>query len=187
MKTITYCQACDIVLSECENALSRVRPEEVNALIDAIENAGQVFFMGIGRVMLALECVAKRMVHLGIQAHVVGEIIEPPIEERDLLIVGSGSGESLCPAAIAQKAKSLGASVAWIGSNEEGTIARLADIRVRIPVKSKLAREDELHSRQPMTSLFEQSLLLLGDAMALMLIERKQLTGNLYMKHANLE
>ena len=96
----------------------------------------------------------------------MGEITEPAITDKDLLIVGSGSGESLFPVAIAKKAKALGAKVAWIGSNAHSTIAELADYQVRIPVQSKLACPDELRSQQPMTSLFEQTLLLYGDAVA---------------------
>lgn len=48
-----------------------------------------------------LQVMAKRFAHLGIDVHVVGDITEPAITDRDLLNVGSGSGFSLFPAAIA--------------------------------------------------------------------------------------
>lgn len=92
------------------------------------------------------------------------------------------------PVAIAQKAKKIGTKVAWIGSNQESTIAKLADYKVRIPVQSKLNKPDELHSQQPMTSLFEQTLLLYGDSLAMEIMERKGLQfENLWKYHANLE
>lgn len=110
------------------------------------------------------------------------------ITPADLLIVASGSGESLCPTAIARKAKQLGAKLAWIGSNEESTIARMSDWQVRIPVRTKLNRSDELDSRQPMTSLFEQSLLLYGDALAMVVLRAKGIElSRLWQYHANLE
>jgi 6-phospho-3-hexuloisomerase len=138
--------------------------------------------------MLSLQGVAKRLAHLGLDTCCVGDITEPAITERDLLIVGSGSGESLIPVAIAQKAASFGATVAHIGSNADSTIAPVTDIFVRIPVRTKLAREDEIDSQQPMTSLFEQCLLLFGDAVALMIIERRGLEmPALWRCHANLE
>lgn len=181
-------EAKRVAVQECAQALNEISDAQSEELIEAILGADKVFFVGVGRVLLSLQAVCKRFAHLGIDAHYVGEITEPAITGRDLLIVGSGSGESLFPVAIAKKAKTIGAKVAWIGSNAESTIASLADHQVRIPVQSKLARPDELRSQQPMTSLFEQSLLLYGDAIARVIVERKQLElSSLWQYHANLE
>ena len=46
---------------------------------------------------------------------------------------------------------------------------------VRIPVRTKYYLQDEIDSRQPMTSLFEQTILLLGDVVAKMVIDRNHL------------
>ena len=55
-------------------------------------------------------------------------------------------------------------------------------------MRTKFYLEDEIDSCQPMTSLFEQSVLLLGDVLAKMIIERKQLDmKGLWQYHANLE
>ena len=181
-------KAKEMAVKECAQAMARIDDEAGERLIDAILGAEKVFFVGVGRVLLSLQAMCKRLAHLGIDAHYVGEITEPAITDRDLLIVGSGSGETLFPAAIAKKAKEIGAKVAWIGSNEESTIATLADYVIRIPVQSKLNKEDEMKSEQPMTSLFEQSLLLFGDSIAKVIIEKKQLDiHTLWQYHANLE
>ena len=59
---------------------------------------------------------------------------------------------------------------------------------VRIPVRTKLYLEDEIDSIQPMTTLFDQTLLLVGDILAKMLIENEHLDmKNLWQYHANLE
>ena len=175
-------------ISECRAALDRIDDCQSEALVEALLAAAQVFFVGVGRVLLSLQSICKRLAHLGLKAHYVGEITEPAITPNDLLIVGSASGESLFPVAIAKKAKALGAKVAWIGSNQESSAAGLADYIVRIPVQSKLGRPDELKSIQPMTSLFEQSLLLYGDALARVIADRKSLDlKGLWQYHANLE
>ena len=177
-----------MIAEECQRALQKIDEEQSQQLVEAILNADEVFFIGVGRVMLSLQAICKRFAHFGIKAHCVGEITEPAITPNDLLIVGSGSGETLFPVAIAQKAKKIGTKVAWIGSNQESTIAKLADYKVRIPVQSKLNKPDELHSQQPMTSLFEQTLLLYGDSLAMEIMERKGLQfENLWKYHANLE
>ena len=87
-----YTKATGDVLAELQKTLDSVDAESLEKLRDAILEADQVFFVGVGRVMLALQCVCKRLAHLGIKAHYVGEITEPAITEKDLLIVGSGSG-----------------------------------------------------------------------------------------------
>ncbi len=122
-------------------------------------------------MLLSLKSIAKRLAHLGIDTVIVGEITEPAITENDLLIVGSGSGESAFPLAIAKKAKSFDATVAHIGSNPNSSMQDITDYFIRIPVQTKLNLPNEIASVQPMTSLFEQSLLLLGDTIALILIE----------------
>ena len=177
-----------MIAEECQKALQKIDEEQSQQLVEAILNADEVFFIGVGRVMLSLQAICKRFAHFGIKAHCVGEITEPAITDKDLLIVGSGSGETLFAVASAQKAKKIGTKVAWIGSNQESTIAKLADYKVRIPVQSKLNKPDELHSQQPMTSLFEQTLLLYGDSLAMEIMERKGLQfENLWKYHANLE
>jgi len=176
------------VLSELDMALSRVDPASVERLKDEILAANQVFFTGVGRVLLALQCIVKRLSHLGISAHYVGEITEPAIRPGDLLVVGSGSGTTLFPSAIAEKAKGIGAKVVHIGSNPESPIKEHADFMVRIPVRTRHYFDDEIDSAQPMTSLFEQSALLLGDIIAGMIIEEKKLDlKELWRYHANLE
>lgn len=186
--SITIQESKEVVIQECSAALKKIDDAQSQSLITAILEADQVFFVGVGRVLLSLQAICKRLAHLGIRTHYVGEITEPAITEHDLLIVGSGSGETVFPVAIAKKAKSIGAKVAWIGSNTQSTVAELADYTVRIPVQSKLGLADELPSKQPMTSLFEQTLLLYGDAIAGVILERKNLNlKDLWEFHANLE
>ena len=184
----TYYRTAELILSELDTALHAIDPESVEKLIAAVEAADQVFFVGVGRVMLSLQAVAKRWAHLGIKTHLVGEITEPAITKNDLLIVGSGSGTTLFPAGIAQKAHALGAKVVHIGSNPNSPLKDIAEFMVRIPVRTKYYLQDEIDSAQPMTSLFEQTLLLLGDAVAKLLIQRRALDMKaLWQYHANLE
>ncbi|AMB96446.1 6-phospho-3-hexuloisomerase [Aerococcus urinae] len=181
-------KASKAIIKEISNTFSLINGDEVEQLIDLIKKADKVFFIGVGRVLLSLEAVAKRWSHLGINCVVVGEITEPAITDKDLLIVGSGSGESLIPVEIAKKAKIYKAKVVHIGSNINSTISSLSDLIVRIPVRSKLNLSDEIVSIQPMTSLFEQCLYILGDAISLMLVEEENIDiESLWEYHANLE
>ena len=77
-----------LVVSEIERALAAVDPAEVEGLIQAILGAEKVFVIGVGRVMISLQAFAKRLNHLGIETYCVGDINEPAITDRDLLLVG---------------------------------------------------------------------------------------------------
>ena len=188
MAEVTYKEISDLVLEELHTSLDSIKEEQVEELINIVLGARKVFFIGVGRVMLALQCMAKRWNHLGIECHLVGEITEPAITPDDVLIVGSGSGTTLFPAGIAQKAHAIGAKVVHIGSNPNSPLKDIVCLMVRIPVRTKYYLEDEIDSRQPMTSLFEQTLMLLGDVVAKMIIDRKELDmKGLWQYHANLE
>lgn len=183
-----YDSTCNMILGEIQSALNGVDQNALEHLVVDVQTADDVFFIGVGRVMLSLEAICKRLAHLGIKAHCVGDITEPAIKKEDLLIVGSGSGESIVPVAIAKKAKELGAKVVHIGSNPNGCVNQYTDYMVRVPVQTRLYLPDEIKSAQIMTSLFEQTLLLLGDVVAQMIAEERQTNFNeLWKFHANLE
>ena len=185
---ISFRDSCCLVLREIGQALDLVDPAQVEALIDAILAAEKIFVIGVGRVMSSLQALAKRLNHIGIKTYCVGATNEPAITERDLLLVGSGSGESVIPVAIAKVARQHNARIAHIGSNAHSSLASLTDVFVRIPVQTKLSLDDEIRSEQIMSSLFEQSLYILGDAVALMIARRHRLDlEGLWRYHANLE
>ena len=184
----SFRESYGLILREIANALRHVDPAQVDALVDALLAADKVFVVGVGRVMNSLQAFAKRLNHLGVRAWCVGDINEPAITEGDLLLVGSGSGESVVPVAIAQVARQHGAKIAHIGSNPQSSLAPLSAVFVRIPVNTRLGLDGEIQSNQIMTSLFEQSLYVLGDAVALMIAGRCSLDADEFWRfHANLE
>jgi len=184
-----YNEAQKDVITELEQTLDRVNSDDVNKLIEEIKKAEKVFFVAVGRVMLSLESVAKRLAHLGVDCYIVGQVTEPAITENDLLIVGSGSGETAFPLAIAEKARKYDATIFHIGRNPDCSMAEYSDFFIRIPASKEADLEVEgVESNQPMTSLFEQALLLLGDTIALMMVRERDIEmESLWQYHANLE
>ena len=177
----------NIILREIKETLQDADEKAITELVEMITHSEKVFFVGVGRVLLSLEAIAKRLNHLGINTVVVGQITEPAITSKDLLIVVSGSGETGFPLFIASKAKSYGAKVAHIGTSKECSMKKYTDLFVKIPASNK-KNSNEKKSVQPMTSLFEQSLLILGDAIAMTIIAKKHIDiPNLWQYHANLE
>ncbi len=186
--TFPFMGSVDIVMGELAATLRAINPDEAETFMEAVTGAGKVFCIGVGRVALSLSAMVKRFNHIGIESYMVGDLCEPAATPDDLLIVGSGSGETAVPVAIAKVAKNKGVKIAYIGANPDSSVGRLADLTVRISVSTKLNRPDEIPSRQIMSSLFEQSLLLFADCCALTLATRQNLDlKQLWRKHANLE
>lgn len=183
-----YRKSLAIVLTECQATLELVNPDAVEKFVELLLSSNRIFFVGTGRVLLSLRSIESRLRHVGFETYHVGQTGEPPISKNDLLVVGSGSGESIFPVAIAFKAKEIGVQIVHIGSNPGSKLREIANLFVRIPAATKLALAGEVPSKQSLTSLFEQCLLLYGDVVAQMLIDRKRLTPEaLWQRHANLE
>ncbi len=178
----------DEVCEEAKKALTNVNEQDLNKLINSILSGKKVFVVAVGRVMLVMQSFAKRLKHLSIDAHVVGEIVEPPITKGDILIVGSGSGETMIPVNMARLAKKLEAKVGLITSSMKSTLKKLADVSVTIPCPTKLHLPDEPISKQPMANLFEQSLFVFCDCLTFLLQEKLGITKQeMWKAHANLE
>jgi 6-phospho-3-hexuloisomerase len=177
-----------VIMKELITCMAAIEGQEAVDMVRRILSARKVFAIGVGRVMLMLQAFVKRLNHLGIEAYYVGEINEPAITSDDVLLVTSGSGESAVPVAIAKVAEKYGPAILYVGSNTQSTIARMAEAALRIPCQTKLNLPGEIPSAQPMSSMFEQSLLLTLDTLAYMIILEKGIVlKDLWQRHANLE
>jgi 6-phospho-3-hexuloisomerase len=179
---------CELaVIDEVRAAVSLTDPSQVAALVDAILRANRVFVGGAGRSLLMMRAFAMRLMHLGLSAHVVGETITPAIGPGDLLILGTGSGQTRTTLAISQAARDRGAYVAAITAHADSPIALDADIVLQI--HSPITGQDPARvCLQPPGSLFEQCLLMLCEAMVLRLMRRLGTTEEqMRARHTKLE
>ena len=177
------------ILFELKTTLAKLDEGSIDQLVEAIVESGRIYVAGTGRSGLMVRGLAMRLMHLGLRAFVVGETITPGISDGDLLIIGSGSGETGSVANYARQAKKHNARVGLITIFPDSTIGRLADITVHISAPtSKKSQDNGPTSIQPMGSLFEQSLMLVCDGMILKLMERLHADPNtMWGQHANLE
>lgn len=179
-----------IILTEIRAIFQTISNDEAELLIGNILGANRVFVSGQGRSGFVMRSFAMRLVHLGLDAFVVGETITPSIGEGDLLIVGSNSGETSGSRLAAETAKRAGARVAAITSRRESSLAKVSDLVVIIPVKSaKVAGATGTPSSiQPLGSLAEQSLFIYLDCIIVRLMENTgQRAEQMLSRHANIE
>jgi 6-phospho-3-hexuloisomerase len=176
------------IISELTSALDEVDTAAVDQLLRALLRAEKIFVYGQGRTGHVSRAFAVRLMHLGMNAHFVGETTTPPITRRDLCLVNSGTGRTRFVYHVAAAAKEAGAKLATITAHPEARIADMADIVVTIPAPTKGEVYHARGSRQPPGSLFEQATLLLLDAMVLALMDRLRITPRVLAKrHANIE
>ncbi len=145
MNTLDYARQ---ILKKMSAGIELVDGDSVEAFVDAILGAKRVYVAGAGRSLLVLRAFAMRLMHLGMTAYVVGDTITPAAAEGDLLIIGSGSGETSTMKAVAVKAGKIGMTIAAITSFPESSLAKAAHKIVII--QGKIAHgENNNQSGQP--------------------------------------
>jgi 6-phospho-3-hexuloisomerase len=178
------------IRAEIDGTVERITQESAFALgtvADLIADSPRVFVLGAGRSGLALRMTAMRLMHLGLDVHVVGEVTAPAIARGDLLLTASGSGTTGSIVRAAETAHAVGARVAAITTAPASPLAALADATIVVPAAEKLDRSASA-SAQYAGSLFEQVVVLLGDALFHALWRRSgQSADELWPRHANLE
>jgi len=117
------------------DGLKLVDPKQIEAIADALAKAKRVYTAGWGRAGNVIRILGMDMSQLGKTVYCVGDNSTPSIHEGDLLVVGSGSGNTKTIAIIAQEAKDYGATVAMISgaAPEDSVIGKIADINVTVP------------------------------------------------------
>lgn len=178
------------VVDELDQTADNLDEIQLQELESHIKKADKIFVAGAGRSLMMIRGLAMRLMHMGFTTYVVGETVTPAIEENDLLIIASGSGNTSTLVPMAEKSKHLGVTLALISTNKQSTIGRLADLIVEVKTSTSKADEGGAKSIQPGGNTFEQSVLLIGDAIIIDMISSRTLAENnaiLMGKHANLE
>jgi len=177
------------ILAELSASLGKTDKDEIERLCDAITTAKRIFISGSGRSGLVMKCFAMRLMHLGFNVYVVGEVTTQSIRKGDLVIIGTGSGETKNAINISEGAKSFGANIGVITAFPDSSVGNLANIIVKIFAPSvKAGRSSSIVSQQPMGNLFEQCLLLLTDSIIIKLMLDLSIDEKtMFARHANLE
>jgi 6-phospho-3-hexuloisomerase len=177
----------NLILEENQKLAERINFEQVALLIPFLQNAERIFLTGAGRSGLSLKSAAMRLMHFGFTVFVAGETTTPAIRKGDLLIAASGSGTTSTIVKAAEKTVEAGAQVVAFSTTTDSPLAKLSALVVVLPAAQKQDHGKTV-SAQYAGSLFEQSLLLLTDAIfQTMWAEDGTPAEELWKRHANLE
>lgn len=167
-------------------ALVAIRQEELDALAQAIIEARRVFVAGWGRAGNVIRILSMNCSQMGLKTHIVGDNSTPSIHEGDLLVIGSGSGETDTMKILADQAKEHGAKLALVTSRPGSYIEQKADIRVLIPVAH--SKEDLETQPVALGLAFYQATVMMVDCVMAYVMEEKGLTfQDVKFYHNNLE
>ena len=169
----------------------KINSERVISLVNIIKevhsNDGMIFLYGAGRSGFIGRAFAQRLMHLGIKSCFISDAVTHRYSDNDLLIVISGSGETISPRAIAENASKIGGRIALFTTNPESSIANVSNNVIIVDGKSKNQATSQ-KTLAPYTSLFDISTLSILDSIGGILMEELGLDENdIDNRHASLE
>jgi len=172
----------DAILAELTEVARCVDRAEMHRLLETMRAGKRVFVAGIGRSGLVARGLAMRLMHLDFEVYVVGETTTPSIGKGDLLVCCSRYGKSRTLHTYVEKAHEVGATAAVITMTAKSPLAKRSDDVFVIPV------ETGGKSRQPLGTIFEQSLLLYCDALVMLAMKRLGISeSEMARRHTQLE
>lgn len=177
-----------VALADAGRVVERLDAAAFETFAQAIAGAKVIALHGLGREGLQMKGLAMRLCHLGLAAHVVGEMTPPPVGTGDLLIVSAGPGDFATIAALMKIAKDAGARTAVVTAQPSSSLARSADHVLHIPAQTMADDQGEGKSVLPMGSLFELSQMLVFELLVLKLRDiMGESAASMRRRHTNLE
>jgi len=167
----------NVILDEIISVLSKVDRNQMEEIVNFINKDIRIFVDGEGRSGLMSKGFAMRLMHLGYEVYVVGETINPAVKKGDIYFSVSGSGESENVILNTKKAKVKGCCIISVTSKPQSTLSSLSDKLIIVPGSTKGDTGEQRNSIQLLSSLFDQSIHIVLDAVCLMLSKKENISN----------
>src|SRR5579863_4626018 len=134
MQTITptFHEMAQTAIAEIAAVLARTGSDEAERMCAEILRARRIACYGVGREGLMMRALCMRLMHLGLDAHMVGDMTTPALGSGDLLLVSAGPGSFSTVKALLGVASSAGARTAVVTAQPEGEVAQAADTVIHL-------------------------------------------------------
>ncbi|MEM7613747.1 MAG: 6-phospho-3-hexuloisomerase [Pseudomonadota bacterium] len=174
--------------AEVAAVLTQALPDQAEAMASPILEARRIAIYGVGREGLMMKALAMRLFHLGLDAHMVGDMTTPHIGTGDLLIVSAGPGGFSTVAGLMAEARASSAQTMCITAEPSGPCAKAADHTIHLPAQTMANDQAAEGSVLPMGSLFEAVMFLFFEILILHLRDLKGVTPEaMRANHTNME
>jgi 6-phospho-3-hexuloisomerase len=186
--TVTFQEMAQAAIAEIGVVLARAGSHEAERMCDEIVKARRIACYGVGREGLMMKALCMRLMHLGLDAHSVGDMTTPPIGAGDLLIASAGPGSFSTVLGLQEVAKRSGARMMIVTAQPEGEAPALADVVITLSAQTMANDQDAANSVLPMGSLYEAAQLVFFDLVSILLREKTgQTADQMRQRHTNLE
>lgn len=173
---------------EVGSVLAEAVPDQAERMTGPILRARRIALYGVGREGLMIKSLAMRLFHMGLNAHVVGDMTTPYIGANDLLIVSAGPGQFSTVLGLVDEAKKAGAATLCITAEPKGIVSKAADTVVHLPAQTMATDQIGGESVLPMGSLFEAAMFMFFEIVILHLRDLKGVSaGDMRAFHTNME
>lgn len=126
----------DRAAEEIRTATRGVDPATLSAVAREIAAARRIVAYGVGREGLMMRALVMRLCHLGLDAHVVGDMSAPPVGPGDLLLVSAGPGAFSTVLGLIGVAGRAGARTICVTAQPAGDAPRACDRVLVIPAQT---------------------------------------------------
>lgn len=175
-----------LIMDEIMEVMDLVKESELDESLPYFQKSKRIFITGAGRSGFQAKGFAMRLMHIGYTDFVLGETITPAIQKGDTWLAISGSGTTKGIVSDTEAAKKLGLNIVVITSDRDSALGKLADQVIIVPGATKTGAG--IKSNQLLSSLFDQTVHITLDALALKLANRDQISNEEALKgHVNVE
>jgi 6-phospho-3-hexuloisomerase len=175
-------------LSEMGAVFDATADAALETLCDEVLAARRIACHGVGREGLMMRALCMRLMHLGLDAHVVGDMTTPPVGHGDVLVASAGPGAFSTVMALLGVARGAGARTVVVTAQPDGDAPRAADAVVVLPAQTMANDRGGTAGILPMGSLYEAVQLVFFDLASIRLRERTgQSPDQMRARHTNLE
>jgi|SRR5580765_232113 len=186
--TATFHIMAQEAIAEIAEVLARTGSEESDRMCAEILQARRIACYGVGREGLMMKAFCMRLMHLGLDAHFVGDMTTPPIGAGDLLLASAGPGAFSTVLALQGIAQHAKARVMIITAQPGGEAPRKAGTVITLPAQTMANDQSAASSVLPLGSLFEAAELVFFDLVSIRLREKTgQTRDQMRERHTNLE
>jgi len=174
-------ESLDYIMRNVKEALANVDPEAVKQTIEEFIDAKKIFIYGVGRSGLIGQAFAVRLVQMGFDVHFVGDMTTPFVDEGDLVVIVSNTGETMSVVQTANIVRRVGARVISVTSNPNSKLGHASNIILEVGQ----TKDDQKKRLAPLGTIFEDAALVMFDSMIPLIMERtEQNEASLRRRHA---
>jgi 6-phospho-3-hexuloisomerase len=174
-------------LQEIQAVFRGMAGDSAGRMCDEILGARRIVCYGVGREGLMMKALCMRLMHLGLDAHMAGDMTTPPVGAGDLFIASAGPGYFSTAMALLGVAGDARARTMVITAQPSGAVPQRANVAIHLPAQT-MADDSGSPGLLPMGSLYEAVQLLFFDIVSIQLRERTSQTAEqMRARHTNLE